>query len=404
MRIKTVLPIICFAFLVGCASEPQTGHPSNMAWYQAGISADQIRRDLADCQNESLAYGKSSIFAGESSGGGVIIDYIAEQARQNNIVQSCMIAKGYSLVKTNSPLLSMVLIADANIVEIEKTKAENGDAEAQFNLGNLYYTGYTNNVCAVATDYTESIKWFQKAADQNYPDMQFPLASAYAKRGALEERNGDLDGALADFNKAIEIKPDFTEIYAGRGYVKQGKGDLDGAMADYNRAIELNPTFASAYFLRGLLNYDSHKFTDALADFQTYRALGLDAQSQDYSHLYTWLIRARLGEQNAATAELQAYLNNRKTGTPDDWPSKIGSFLTGQLTESDFFKAAENSDQQTSKGQHCEAYFYAGSERLIEGDRTIAADYFDKCLATGCIEFDEYGSAAAELKLLQTSK
>jgi lipoprotein NlpI len=165
---------------------------------------------------------------------------------------------------------------------------------------------------------------------------------------------------------------------------------------------ELNPKFALGYYSRGLLNYDSQKFTDALADFQTSCALVLDAQRQDYSHFYIWLIRARMGEEDAATKELQAYLDNRKTGTPDDWPSKVASFLTGQLSEQDFFKAAENSDQQTDRGQHCEAYFYAGSKRLIEGDKITATDYFKKCLATDVKGFTEYSSATAELKFLQT--
>ena len=281
-----------------------------------------------------------------------------------------------------------------------REKAESGDADAQYQLGTLYYTGDFG----ATKDLTEAIKWYQKAADQNYPNMQFPLASAYAQRGALEQSKDDLDGALADYNKAIEIKPDFTEVYCVRGDVKQRKGDLEGAFADYNKVIEMNPRLALAYYARGLLNYDSQKFTDALADFQTSRGLGLDAQRQDYSHFYIWLIRAHLGEQDAATKELQTYLDNRKTGTPDDWPSKIANFLTGQLTEPDFFKAAENSNQQTDSGQHCEAYFYAGSKRLVEGDKTTATDYFKKCLATDVKGFTEYSSATAELKFMELSK
>jgi lipoprotein NlpI len=235
--------------------------------------------------------------------------------------------------------------------------------------------------------------------------MQFPLASAYSQRGVQEETNGDLDGALADFNKAIEIKPDFTEIYCFRGYVKQCKGDLDGALTDYNKVIDLNSKFAPAvYSMRGLLNYNLHKFTDALVDFRKSCELNSDAKIQDYSHFYIWLIRARLGEQDSATKELQTYLDNRKTGTSDEWPPNVARLLTGQLTEPDFFKAAENSDQQTDKRQHCEAYFYAGSKRLIEGDKTAATDYFDKCLATGCKNLSEYNSAAAELKSLEISK
>lgn len=422
MRVKIVrifLSLVGVIFLSGCASEPQTGHPSNKAWYQAGISAEQTKRDLAECQYESLVNGQSySPIPAATAGQAIALGMLAssaENSRENQIVQTCMAAKGYSLVNTNSPLLTIVPIANMTaeqqksaIEKAYKTKAESGDAEAQYQLGSCYYNGGFG----FTKDFTEAIKWYQKAADQNYPNMQLLLASAYAQRGVLELKNGDLDGALADYNKAIEIKPDFIEVYCVRGYVKQCKGDLDGAMADCEKVIEMNPKLALVYSIRGLINYNLHKFTDAMADFRKSCEWSSDVRIQDGSYSYIWLIRARLGEQDAATKELQIYLNNRKTGTSDDCSSKVCPFLTGQLSEPDFFKAAENTDNQTNQEQvsetvpeqHCEVYFYAGSKRLIEGDKTTATDYFEKCLATGCKEVGEYNSAAVELKSLETSK
>src|SRR5271170_6283914 len=47
---------------------------------------------------------------------------------------------------------------------------------------------------------------------------------------------GDLDGALADYNHAIELDPKNAVAYDDRGLLKQNKGDNDGALADYNKA------------------------------------------------------------------------------------------------------------------------------------------------------------------------
>ena len=49
-----------------------------------------------------------------------------------------------------------------------------------------------------------------------------------------------VDGTIADYNRAIELDPTFAgAAYMNRGFAKQAKGDLDGAIADYNRALEL---------------------------------------------------------------------------------------------------------------------------------------------------------------------
>jgi tetratricopeptide (TPR) repeat protein len=90
--------------------------------------------------------------------------------------------------------------------------------------------------------------------------------------------------------------------------VKAAKGDLDGAIADCAKAIALKPDLAEAYINRGFIRYDSHDFTDALFDFRKAVELG---SSNNYARFWLWLIRARLGETEAATTELQTYLAGR---------------------------------------------------------------------------------------------
>jgi lipoprotein NlpI len=138
-----------------------------------------------------------------------------------------------------------------------------------------------------------------------------------------------------------------------------------------------------------------------LLDFR--KAFGMDS-SREYDRFSIWLIRARLGEAEAATTELQSYLPGRATRKPDNWPGKVGRFLAGQLPEPDFLAAAKNSDSKREAGQLCEAYFYAGSKRLLAGDKATAEEYFQKSIATGQRSAWVYSSAAAELKLLKTPR
>jgi lipoprotein NlpI len=91
--------------------------------------------------------------------------------------------------------------------------------------------------------------------------------SAYDSRGDIEKAKGDLDGALADYNKAIELNPKYASTHISRGNVKQAKGDLDGALADYNQALELDPKDARAHKDRGNAKLAKGDFDGALSDY-----------------------------------------------------------------------------------------------------------------------------------------
>jgi tetratricopeptide (TPR) repeat protein len=50
---------------------------------------------------------------------------------------------------------------------------------------------------------------------------------------------GELDKALADFDRALAIDPIMAGAYADRGRAYELKGDRDQAIADYRKALSL---------------------------------------------------------------------------------------------------------------------------------------------------------------------
>ncbi len=56
-----------------------------------------------------------------------------------------------------------------------KTKAEQGDATAQNNLGLMYYLGK-----GVPQDYKQAVNWYRKAAEQGFASAQSNLGLMYA--------------------------------------------------------------------------------------------------------------------------------------------------------------------------------------------------------------------------------
>jgi tetratricopeptide (TPR) repeat protein len=104
-------------------------------------------------------------------------------------------------------------------------------------------------------------------------------AKAYNNRGLAYEKKGELEKAIADYNEAIRLNPDFAAAYNHRGNVYQKKGDLEKAIRDYDEAIRLNPNFAVAYNNRGIAYENKGELEKAIMDFD--QAIRLDPNFAD---------------------------------------------------------------------------------------------------------------------------
>jgi tetratricopeptide (TPR) repeat protein len=133
---------------------------------------------------------------------------------------------------------------------------------------------------------------------------------AYNDRALAKMVKGDLDGALADYDRALQISPRDFKIRANRGVLRQRKGDLDGALDDYNIAIKLYRHFEFAYSSRATVKMAMNDLDGALADCN--RAIALT--HKDAAAYYTRaLIKTAKGDLDAATADFnRAVKLNRK--------------------------------------------------------------------------------------------
>ncbi len=77
-------------------------------------------------------------------------------------------------------------------------------------------------------------------------------AFLYTERGTAYYKKGNYTNAIADLNKAIELKLDDEVAYHSRGVFHGKSGNHSQAIADLNKAIELKPNFAQAYHSRGV--------------------------------------------------------------------------------------------------------------------------------------------------------
>jgi lipoprotein NlpI len=133
------------------------------------------------------------------------------------------------------------------------------------------------------------------------------------------------------------------------------------------------------------------------------KALELDP-GLTYIRFRIWMARSRLGQPDQATTELRTYLAGLPPGGAPDWPVLVGRFLADELGETDLLAGAEHLDPARKAGCACEADYYAGEKRLLAGDSAGAADCFNKAVASGRKDLQEYTSAQAELGFLKAGK
>jgi tetratricopeptide (TPR) repeat protein len=99
-----------------------------------------------------------------------------------------------------------------------------------------------------------------------------PTGSEFYVSAVAKSKNRDYGGALADYDQAIQLNPNYAKAYRSRGSLKQfilKFRDPQGALADYNRAIQLDPNDAIAYRSRAGLKQeptDLYDIQGALSD------------------------------------------------------------------------------------------------------------------------------------------
>ena len=128
--------------------------------------------------------------------------------------------------------------------------------------------------------------------------------SVYHYRGLAKLSLGDDEGAIADYDRVIDIKPKDASAYNNRGIARRKSGNLPGAIADYDQAIEINPQYATAYYNRGNAKGQSgdYKDEDAIADYD--RAIEINPKYAT-AHHNRGLAKRQSGDEKGAAADLQ---------------------------------------------------------------------------------------------------
>jgi len=107
---------------------------------------------------------------------------------------------------------------------------------------------------------------------KGYPDE--PLL--YNISGVCHKAVGRLDAAVQSFEKALALKPDYTEVNYNLGLTFQELGQLDAAVKCYENALAVNPDYAEAHNNLGVTLKELGKLDDAVKCYEKALAIKPD--------------------------------------------------------------------------------------------------------------------------------
>ena len=165
--------------------------------------------------------------------------------------------------------------------------AERGDIEAQFRLGSIYYQGR-----GVSLDYSEALKWLRKAAERGHADAQFRLGIIY-----YQDR-----GVPLDYSEALK----WLRKAAEQGHVDALSHELY-QQATLREAAEQGD--ADAQFRLGSIYYEGKEM------------------SQDYSEALKWFRKAAEQGHAGALSRL-GFMYKNGYGVPQDDAMAYKSYRT----------------------------------------------------------------------------
>jgi tetratricopeptide (TPR) repeat protein len=99
------------------------------------------------------------------------------------------------------------------------------------------------------------------------------IADFFYKRGNVYAGKGDINRAIANYNQAIRLNPQFAGAFNNRGSAYNDKRQYDRAIQDYDQAIRFNPQYAVAFFNRGVTKRRKGDTTGGDADISIARQL-----------------------------------------------------------------------------------------------------------------------------------
>lgn len=143
---------------------------------------------------------------------------------------------------------------------------------------------------------------------------------SFIKLGLQQHANQNYEGAILEYNKALDLDSLNKAVYVCRGNSYFELKNYSKSLADVSKVLQLDPNFAIGYNNRGLIYKFQNKYNEALLDYN--KAINLD---KNYFEAYINKIRVLLLLNRNKEAE--STVINLKKEVPNNPESYLVAFV-----------------------------------------------------------------------------
>jgi len=227
-----------------------------------------------DPKNEEAYYVRGVAYSGKKDLDKAMADYNKAIEINADYVQAYLNRAIINVMKANN---------DAVIADIKKVMSLNPDIAMAYYIRGLFYAN-KNNMGQAISDYTKAIE-----LNPNYVEAYVNRALAYA------------------YKDKVDIDPNSPKAFINMGTIGTDKANMDKAIADCNKAIEIAPKYADAYLIRSRVYLLGNNAEKALSDVRQAETLGAVVKPEFMAEIKK---AGSKGESKAETrAETKAEVN-----------------------------------------------------------------------------------------------
>ena len=143
-------------------------------------------------------------------------------------------------------------------------------------------------------------------------------------------QKGQVDDAVAQYEKALEIYPNYAVAHYSLGNALLQKGQLDEALTQYQKAVEIDPNDEEAHVNFGNALFQKGQLDEAVAQFQ--KAVAINPNDAE-AHYNLGNALSRRGQLDGAVAQFQKALEIAPDSFATHFNLGVAFFQKGQLDE-----------------------------------------------------------------------